>query len=197
MADLFRTLIPALSEEELRRYVENSGDYQVEAVEAAVAELGRRGHPVSGEEWSRILASLQRREADRAPGPWFNRLLGKSLEARMSRIRLITASLLATGFGAAVTVYLTARPKGGNPLGYEPEDTKKYLRDLELYGGKENVIANDFRTWFEGLWHGRSLAYTLVWLTLATALVFWFISTRVARDPEADSGDDPGAGTGS
>jgi len=51
-----------------------------------------------------------------------------------------------------------ARPD--NPLGYNPLETKKYVHDLELYGGKANVMAAEFREWFAGLWYGRNLAYT-------------------------------------
>jgi hypothetical protein len=109
----------------------------------------------------------------------------------MSRIRLITAALLGVGLGAAILVYLTASPPAANPLGYEPLDTKKYLRDLELYGGKANVVATEFLRWFKRLWQGRSLAFTLAWLTVILAGTFWFISTRLACGFGSTPGGDP------
>jgi hypothetical protein len=64
-------------------------------------------------------------------------------------------------------------------------DTKKYLRDLELFGGKGNVLATEFTLWWQGLWHGRNLAFTVAWLTVFLALIFWLIATRRARELEA------------
>jgi len=69
-------------------------------------------------------------------------------------------------------------------LGYEeggesvypvrPEDSKKYLRDLELYGGKANVLATEFRLWLVGLWQGKSLAFTVAFITILISLVFFY-----------------------
>jgi len=39
-----------------------------------------------------------------------------------------------------------------------PEDSKMYQRDLELYGGKAAVLADEFWRWFVTLWHGTRLA---------------------------------------
>jgi hypothetical protein len=65
----------------------------------------------------------------------------------------------------------TAESYSNGVLGYEegggsvypiiPEDSKKYLRDLEYYGGKGNVLADEFRRGFVGLWHVKSLAFTV------------------------------------
>lgn len=70
-----------------------------------------------------------------------------------------------------------------DPLGYEPEDTKRYLRDLEMYGGKANILATQFRRWFGGLWQGRPLAGTLAALTVLLAGGFWFAASRLAPGP--------------
>jgi hypothetical protein len=183
MTDTFQTRIPALSEAELRQYLKRHLEYRTEAVEAALAELDRRGLALSGEERAQIQTGLARRDlASRAHlDRSFVTGLGGTLEARLRRIRQITAGLLAGGLGAAVILYVAAAPKGANPLGYEPEDTKKYLRDLELYGGKVNVLATEFMRWWNDLWHGRNLAITVAWLTFFTAFLFWFIATRRAR----------------
>jgi hypothetical protein len=108
--------------------------------------------------------------------------LGGTLESRLARIRLITGGILAVGLGTALAIYLSAAPGGANPLGFEPEDSKRYLRDVEVYGGKVNLVAAQIRGAWNGLWHGRSLAFTVGGLTLFLALAFWFIGTRRARD---------------
>jgi hypothetical protein len=101
------------------------------------------------------------------------------------RIRAGTRAILVLGFIAAVVIYLTAQPPPGNPLGYDPLDTKKYLRDLEVYGGKANVLAAQFRDWFDGLWHGKQLAFTVAVITVLAAGAFKFFATPLPPDPRA------------
>ena len=93
------------------------------------------------------------------------------------RRRFIALALLLVGFGSALLIYATAAPDSANPLGSEPEDSKQYLRDMELYGGKANLIASDFRQWLESLWHGRRLAGTVIFLTLVLLLFFLVAAT--------------------
>ena len=61
-------------------------------------------------------------------------------------------------------------------MGYDPLESKKYLHDLELYGGKANILFTEFRDWFAGLWYGRNLAYTVAVLTVITVGVVRFIA---------------------
>jgi len=75
-------------------------------------------------------------------------------------LNLIGAIMLLVGLGSAILIYRTAENDSNSILGYEegdgsvypvrPEDSKKYLRDLELYGGKANVLTDEFRRWFIG-----------------------------------------------
>ncbi|WP_257306684.1 hypothetical protein [Geothrix campi] len=194
MADSFHARIPTLSDADLWRYLDQPLAYKTEAVEAALAELDRRGHAIPAEALARARHRLQARDAARQaelePGP--DSLLGASPVARLARIRRITAGLLAAGLGAATLIYFTASPPAANPLGYEPENTKRYLRQLEVVGGKANVVGTEFQRWFEGLWHGRSLAFTVAWLTVLLAVSFWFLSTRLAVGTEANPDPTPG-----
>jgi len=89
--------------------------------------------------------------------------------------------------GSAIAIYFAAGPDSGNPLGYEPLETKQYLHDLELYGGKANVLAAEFREWFTGLWLGRNLAFTVAFLTIFTVLAIRFF----ARFPPPPPEDEP------
>lgn len=71
--------------------------------------------------------------------------------------------------------------------GYEFENSKKYLRELEVYGGKANVLATAFRHWFDGLWHGRSLAFTVAVISLFLALAYRFVATPLPPDVDGDA----------
>jgi hypothetical protein len=93
-----------------------------------------------------------------------------------TRRRIIVATILLAGLCCAILIYLNVPPDATSPLG-DPEDSKQYLREVELYGGKTNVLVSEFRQWFGSLWHGRRLAFTVGWLTLLAALFFWIAST--------------------
>ncbi len=101
------------------------------------------------------------------------------------RVKLVSATILAVGFSCALMIYLTAGPVPANPLG-QPEDSRKYLRDMEVYGGTANVLAAEVRDWFSSLWHGRRLAFTVAVLTILATLVFLFVA--VPLPPEPDGG---------
>jgi hypothetical protein len=92
-------------------------------------------------------------------------------------LRRLTAAILAVGFLSALAIFILAGPPAENPLGYEPLDTKKYVHDLQLYGGTANVLADEFRTWFARLWQGRNLAYTVAVLTVLLVLAVRFFAT--------------------
>ena len=69
-----------------------------------------------------------------------------------------------------MVIYFTAPPPPANPLGYDPLQSKRYVHDLEVFGGQANVLLQEFQDWFEGLWHGRNLAFTVAVLTIVTAV---------------------------
>ena len=101
------------------------------------------------------------------------------------RVRTVTLAILVVGFVAAVVIYLAAQPPPENPLGYDPMDTKKYLHDLEEFGGTANVLAVEFREWFDSLWHGKRFAFTVATLSVIAAGLFKFFATPLPPDPEA------------
>ncbi|MBK8572476.1 MAG: hypothetical protein IPN91_07440 [Holophagaceae bacterium] len=186
MSDTFQARLPALPEAELRQVLTYAEGYRTEAVAAALAELERRGLPLAEEERARIRQDLAQRAAAaeaRLHRGWVARL-GASLPTRLARIRQLTGLLLAAGLGAALAIHLTATPPAPNPLGYEPMNTKKYLRDLEIYGGKVNVLATEFMGWWNDRWQGRNLATTVACLTVLATGGFWLLATRQARDLE-------------
>ncbi len=97
-----------------------------------------------------------------------------------TRLNLLGAIILVVGLATAIWIYANAVDIPYGALGYEdeggtlypvmPEDSKQYQRSMELYGGKANVLADEFRRWFGGLWHGKSLAVIIA----ATAILISF-----------------------
>jgi hypothetical protein len=81
------------------------------------------------------------------------------------------------GMAASVGIYATAKPPPPNPFGYDSGE-KAYLRQMEVIGGKANVLAAELREWFDGLWHGKNLAYTTAAFTVLVSLVLWLFATH-------------------
>jgi hypothetical protein len=116
-------------------------------------------------------------------------------------LNLISAVILVAGLGSAILIYRTAENKSYGVLGYEegdgsvypvmPEDSRKYLRGLELYGGKANVLMDELRRGFAGLWHGKSLAFIVGCLTILVSFgVFYTASHLPSRlEPDVSSQD--------
>jgi hypothetical protein len=108
-----------------------------------------------------------------------------------NRPRLIASMILLVGFGSAIVIYLKAGTVPGTPLEFSADSSKKYLRDLQLYGGTANVLAVQLMDWFKGLWHGRSLAFTVAIITVAVCLGYLFFAVLLPRYP---SEEPPGDG---
>lgn len=118
---------------------------------------------------------------------------------RQTRLHLIAAIILLVGLGSAVLIYLTAENDSESVLGYEtgksayqikPEDSKMYIHDLELYGGKANVLTNEFMRWFVALWHGKSLAFTVAIGTIFISLGVFFAARHLPSDLKSDARDE-------
>jgi len=111
-------------------------------------------------------------------------------------LNLIGAMILLIGLGSAILIYRTAQNNSNSVLGYEegdgsiypvrPEDSKKYLWDMELYGGKANVLTDEFRRWFIGLWHGESLAFTVAGITIFISFGVFYAANHLPSDLEFD-----------
>lgn len=108
-----------------------------------------------------------------------------------NRLYLVAAVVLLVGLGSSAVIYLTAEDVSEEMLIYEFEHSKMYRHNLELYGGKINVLASEFMRWFEGLWHGRTLALTVACITLVISLCFIFVAYHLPPGPDsADHKDD-------
>lgn len=96
----------------------------------------------------------------------------------------MVAAILAVGFSAAAVIWIAAGR--ANPSGYDPNDSKQYLRQMQMYGGTANLMATEIREWIETLWHGKRLAGTVAFGTLLLAGTVWFLGAT-APPPPADA----------
>ena len=111
----------------------------------------------------------------------------------LSHRYLITGIILLVGLGSSILIYLTADIASDSGLVNDFENSKKYIHDLELYGGKANVLANELTNWFVGLWYGKSLAFTVACISIVIALGFYFITSDLKPD---DRNEKKQGGTG-
>src|SRR4029453_17208124 len=88
------------------------------------------------------------------------------------RLQMIAVAVLIVGLVTAIGIYVSARSTD-HMIPNEIEHSKKNQLTLELYGGKANVIAVEITQWFDSLWHGTRLAYTVACATVLLAGGFW------------------------
>ncbi len=125
-----------------------------------------------------------------------------TLRIKSMRLRkflyLSSAVVLLAGLSSSIWIYQAAKNDAPSGSSYEfiggfmyPAEggnTKRYVHDLQLYGGNAAVLADDFMRWFAGLWRGESLAYTVGFITAAIALVLFLIARS---DPSNSAGSPP------
>ena len=101
-----------------------------------------------------------------------------------TRLNLIGAIILLIGLSSAGLIYQRAGNVPYGAWGYEivdgkvypimPQDSKMYRHNLEVYGGKLNVMMDDFTSWFGGLWHGKSLAVIIGCTAILISFGFFY-----------------------
>ncbi len=115
----------------------------------------------------------------------------KSLDQR-TWLNLIGGIILVVGLGSAALIYQKAGNEPNGALGYEvaadgsiypimPENSKLYRHNLEVYGGTLNVIMDDFRRWFVGLWHGKSLALIIACTTILISFGLFYTANYLMQ----------------
>ena len=92
---------------------------------------------------------------------------------------MISVAILIVGLVTAIGIYVSAARSTDDMIAYEIEHSKQYQRTLELYGGKANVIAVEITQWFDSLWHGTRLAYTVACATVLLAAGCWLAAALV------------------
>ena len=105
-----------------------------------------------------------------------------------TRLYLIAVIILLVGMCGAIIIYLTSENGSDNVSSYE--NSKRYMHDLELDGGKANVLADELVRWFAGLWHGKTLAFTVAFITSLLASVIFFIARNLPSNTKSDVRDE-------
>jgi len=115
-------------------------------------------------------------------------------------LKLISVIILLVGLGSAILIYQSAGNYTSTVLGYEqgngtiypmdPEDYKTYSRDMELYGGTANVLLDELRRWFDGLWHGKSLAFIVACTTILLSSGLFYAANHLAPLLKTDGGSE-------
>jgi hypothetical protein len=88
--------------------------------------------------------------------------------------------ILACGLISAALIYLFAPDSGSDTREIEFANPRAYEFQIERLGGKAAVYAVRFNEWFSSLWHGRQLAFTVAVLSIAIALVCFWVAHRMS-----------------
>ncbi len=109
---------------------------------------------------------------------------------RLRRYLYITsAAILLAGLVSAILIYRAAVNESSDDSSYEIVGgfmypgggayNKKYVHDLQVYGGNAAMLADRFMRWFAGLWHGTSLAYTVACIAFLLSFVVFVVANNV------------------
>ncbi|MFT4068426.1 hypothetical protein [Paraburkholderia sp.] len=97
------------------------------------------------------------------------------------RLYFTGTAILLAGFIAAALIYASAPPPDKAVAMYGMVDPR-YQIELQQIGGNAAVLMAQLHQWFDSLWHGVRLAYTVAVLGIAVAGVCFFIGYFFADD---------------
>lgn len=110
-------------------------------------------------------------------------------------LKLIALMTLVVGLSASAWLFHNAEEDTSDVIGYvivdgqsypvTTRDSKLYRHNLERFGGKAAVFADDLNRWFKSLLHGRPLAIVTALSSIGIALVC-FRAARRTNDTSRD-----------
>lgn len=89
--------------------------------------------------------------------------------------------ILAVGLCSAVLIYVTAEEDSSRAALYGMVHSKPYIHELQRFGGKAAVLFDEFDRWFAALWEGKTLAFTVAWISIFLALAIFLLARRSSR----------------
>jgi ABC-type phosphate/phosphonate transport system permease subunit len=111
------------------------------------------------------------------------------LKQRLS-LNIISAVILVVGLGSAALIYQRAVNESYGAVDdvqlMMQTNSKLFRHNLEVFGGKLNVMMYDFRTWFAGLWHGKSLAFIIACSAVIISLGIFYTANYLPRHLGSD-----------
>ena len=66
-----------------------------------------------------------------------------------------------------------------------PQLSKKYIRELERFGGKQAVIFDEIIRWLDARFSGKALGVTIGWLSAVVALALFLFARWLPPDVRA------------
>lgn len=110
-------------------------------------------------------------------------------------LNLIASMVLCAGLSASAWIFHEAEDDTSDVISYvivdgksypvTTRDSKVYRLELERFGGKAAVFADDLNRWFESLLHGRRLAIVIALSSVGVALICFRAARPSAGDHEA------------
>jgi hypothetical protein len=95
---------------------------------------------------------------------WQNRTL-------QSRLYIIAAIVLFAGLSASALLYFYSAETYGKEAFDDYLNSKRYRHEVEVYGGKVSVLADQMDRWFQGLWEAENRACTVAGITIFISFV--------------------------
>ncbi|MCE5243076.1 MAG: hypothetical protein LLF99_07755 [Desulfobacteraceae bacterium] len=114
------------------------------------------------------------------------RTMKPGISSLRARLYLAAFAVLFAGLGSSAVIYWTAGADSQDNLVYQYENSKIYRHNVELIGGKVNVLADSLFNWFDGLWRGRSLALTVACLALVVSFGLFLAAFYAHPCPDDD-----------
>lgn len=122
------------------------------------------------------------------------------MKLKIMRLRtflyLASAVILLVGLSSSALIYQAAINDSTSDLSYEIVGgyvypgaggyTKKYVHDLQLYGGNAAVLADEFMRWFTGLWHGKSLSFIVAGMAFILSFGVFIAAKNVLPCSKSD-----------
>jgi len=122
------------------------------------------------------------------------------MKLKIMRLRtclyLASAVILLVGLSSSSLIYWAAINDSTSDSSYEIVGgyvyqgaggyTKKYVHDLQLYGGSAAVLADEFTRWFTGLWHGKSLSFIVAGIALILSFGVFIAAKNVSPRSKSD-----------
>lgn len=111
---------------------------------------------------------------------------------RRTSLNLISAIILVVGLGSAAFIYQRAVNNSYSEVTDETmhqimlQNSKLYRHNLEVFGGKLNVIMDDFRRWLNELWHGKSLAFIMACISIIISALFFYTANYLTQPSRSD-----------
>jgi hypothetical protein len=117
------------------------------------------------------------------------------------RLYACSLAILILGLCSGAAIHVLAEDRTDDGDGYVIVDgkaypagvyqSKRYQRELERYGGKANVLFDEFNRWFASLWQGKTLGATLACIGVALSFGLFLLARYLYPEPPAVSSDFP------